>query len=234
MIKKLLTKNQTIMNSTKKIIGLFLLSLFFSTSKMNAQDQMLGEIRVFAGNFTPRGWAECNGGLIAVSQNTALFSLIGCTYGGDCRTTFAVPDLRGRVPVGYGNGPGLQPVTWGQRGGVDFPILTLSQLPRHSHTATVSGGLAPSILLSTENAIHETPETGDVPAVVNYRDGLIDKKVKAFGPPDNSKIVNGQIINTGQSININPNGNSSPFDNRQPFLGVRYIIAITGYFPPRN
>ena len=106
----------------KKLLLVLLVAMtFMSSTEVKAQqDGMLGEVKIFAGNFTPRGWAFCNGQLLAISQNTALFSLLGTTYGGDGRTTFALPDLRGRVVVSQGNGPGLMTVRLGQRGGTEL------------------------------------------------------------------------------------------------------------------
>lgn len=228
------------MNSTKKIfIGLLLLTFnFFTTETIEAQEPMLGEVRVFGGSFIPRGWAACDGSILPISSNQALFSLIGCTYGGDCRSTFALPDLRGRVAVGYGSGKGsqpgtnLQPIDEGQKSGIDLQVLTLSQLPRHSHIAINTEETSSFTLLSTENATNETPKTGNIPAIANYKDGLIDKKLKAFGPP--SKTVNGQNLSTPTNLSIHSNGNSAAFENRQPFLGVQYIIATSGYYPSRS
>ena len=97
-------------------------------------DPFVGEIRMFAGNFAPRGWAFCDGQLLAVSQNDALFSLFGTIYGGDRRTTFGLPDLRGRVPVHEGNGPGLSDVRLGAKGGAETVTLTTQEIPPHSHT----------------------------------------------------------------------------------------------------
>ncbi len=102
-------------------------------TRLDGGDPMLGEISLFAGNFTPRGWAFCDGQLLPISQNDALFSLLGTTYGGDGRTTFGLPDYRGRAAVGYGNGPGLSPWVWGQRTGSEWATLSTNQLPSHDH-----------------------------------------------------------------------------------------------------
>ena len=105
----------------KKLLLVLLVAMtFMSTTEVKAQDSFLGEVKIFAGNFAPRDWAPCDGRLIPISQNTALFSLLGTTYGGDGRTTFALPDLRGRVVVSQGNGPGLMTVRLGQRGGTEL------------------------------------------------------------------------------------------------------------------
>lgn len=104
----------------KKLLLILLVAMtFMSTTEVKAQDAFLGEVKIFAGTFAPRGWAYCNGQVLAISQNQALFALIGTEYGGDGRSTFALPDLRGRVVVSQGNGPGLTPVRVGQRGGTE-------------------------------------------------------------------------------------------------------------------
>ncbi len=114
----------------KKIILVLVLFASFSfTNTANAQDPLIGEVKMFAGNFAPRGWAFCDGQILAISQHTALFSLLGTTYGGDGRTTFALPDLRGRVPVHAGTGPGLTPKSLGQKGGSERIAVDKASLP---------------------------------------------------------------------------------------------------------
>ena len=195
-------------------------------------EPFIGEIVMFGGNFAPRGWAFCDGQLLAISQNTALFSILGTTYGGDGRTTFALPDLRGRAPIGPRNGPGLSDYRLGQRGGVETVTLTINQMPSHNHLTQNNPATDQHIQLSTDNAVNETPSSGDVPAVGNYADGLTTKKVKNFGPASNT--VNGQTISANAGLNILNNGGSQPHTNVQPFLAVNYIIALVGTFPSRN
>ncbi|MEZ4385631.1 MAG: tail fiber protein [Nannocystaceae bacterium] len=124
---------------------------------------MIGEIRLFAGNFAPRSWAFCEGQLLPISQNSALFSILGTMYGGDGRTTFALPDLRGRAPIGVGHGPGLSDIRQGEKGGAEQVTLTTSQLPSHNHQLRVStndgntkeasqGYLAPGNYATSANA----------------------------------------------------------------------------------
>ena len=100
-------------------------------------EPFIGQITLVGFNFAPRGWAFCEGQLLSISQNTALFSLLGTTYGGDGRTTFGLPDLRGRVPIGPGTGPGLPSYSWGQKGGADREALAINQMPGHSHTVAL-------------------------------------------------------------------------------------------------
>jgi microcystin-dependent protein len=116
-------------------------------------DPFLGEIRLFGGNFAPQGWAFCNGQTLSISQNTALFSLLGTTYGGNGTTTFALPDLRGRVPMHWGDGPGLTPRSLGEQDGVESVQLTQQELPSHTHTLSGSTG-----------AVNTTRPTNAVPA----------------------------------------------------------------------
>jgi len=203
-------------------------------------EPFIGQIMMFGGNFAPRGWAFCNGQLISISQNQALFSLIGTIYGGDGRTTFALPDLRGRVPMGMGRGLGLTEREIGQRFGSETQALTSLNLPPHNHTATVTGGTTNtqtnSIQLSADNAIRETPIAGDVPAVSNYPDGLAAVKVKSFGPANN--IINGQEITFEgggtPTVAIGITGHGSSFSIEQPSAVVNYVIALQGTFPSRS
>ena len=122
----------------KKLLSLMIVLaiLLVSTVSTRAQEPFIAEIKMFAGNFAPRGWAFCEGQLLSISQNTALFSLIGTIYGGDGRTTFALPDLRGRVPVGVGNGPGLTPIKQGQKTGTETVTITQMNLPYESNSVT--------------------------------------------------------------------------------------------------
>ena len=177
-------------------------------------DPFLGEIRMFAGTFAPRNWAYCNGQLLPINQNQALFSLLGTTYGGDGRTTFALPDLRGRVPVhnGASAGPGLPEVRLGERGGNNEVTLNTNQMPAHSHP--VNGASA--------NADSTSP-TDNVPAVPF--DGVNNEpNVYGTGTPD---------VTMAADV-IGETGGTDPVDVRQPFLGIHYIIALQGVFPSRS
>ena len=118
-------------------------------------EPFIGQIMMFSGNFAPRGWAFCDGQLLAIAQNSALFSIVGTTYGGDGRTTFGLPDLRGRTPVHQGNGPGLPPVSLGQKGGAASTTLIVQNLPAHTHAATVTENL--SVGVSTVTASLDDP-----------------------------------------------------------------------------
>ena len=187
---------------------------------------------MFGGNFAPRGWAFCDGQLLSIAQNTALFSILGTTYGGDGRTTFALPDLRGRAPIGPRQGPGLSDYRLGQRGGVETVTLNITQMPSHNHATQNNTAADQHIQLSTDDAVNETPAPGDVPAVGNYTSGLTSQKVKNFGPANNT--VNGQTISANAGLNILNTGGNLPHTNVQPYLAVNYIIALVGVFPSRN
>lgn len=167
----------------------------------------IGEIRMFAGNFAPRGWAFCDGQLLAVSQNDALFSLLGTIYGGDGRTTFGLPDLRGRIPIHAGQGPGLSERRLGSKGGAEKVTLTVNQLPSHSHQPTATDDTNPTVEPAGRVTGH--------PVKNIYR-----------APPDNS--LN---FNTAAITNV---GGSRSHTNLMPFLCVHFIIALVGIYPSRH
>ncbi len=189
---------------------------------------MIGEVRLFAGNFAPRTWAFCEGQLLAISQNTALFSIIGTTYGGDGRTSFALPDLRGRAPIGPGTGPGLSTRKLGQRSGTETNTSTLNNLANHNHLIDASNTKT-TLYASTDPADHDVPGPNSVLA----------SAVDVNGDPVN--IYNTQTPNTtitggalSGSITTLPQGNQHPINNMQPFLGMNYIICMQGIFPSRS
>ncbi|HWX21122.1 MAG TPA: tail fiber protein [Candidatus Binatia bacterium] len=174
-------------------------------------DQFLAEIRIFAGNFAPTGWALCDGQLMPISQNTALFSLIGTYYGGDGRSTFALPNLQGSVPLGTGQGPGLSLRDIGETGGEQTVTLLDTEMPQHTHTvqASTNGGTD-----SPANAFWGESKLGKTPLPV----------YAASGP---------------NNINMSPNaisiaGSSFPHNNLPPYLCLTFIIALQGIFPPRS
>jgi microcystin-dependent protein len=162
---------------------------------------------MFAGNFAPQGWAFCDGQLLAVSQNDALFSLFGTIYGGDGRTTFGLPDLRGRVPIHAGQGPGLSQRRLGAKGGTETETVTANQMPSHSHTfrASADGGT-------------DTNPEGEVvaqsPALHLYREG---SPAQALG--------DGAVSATG--------GGQS-HTNLMPYLAIYFIVALVGIYPSRH
>lgn len=179
-------------------------------------EPFLGQVQLFGFNFAPRGWAKCDGQLLAISQYQALFSLLGTMYGGDGRTTFALPDFRGRVPVGVGQGPGMAN-NWqiGQKGGTEQNVLTSGHMPSHSHT--FSGTV--TVPVSAEDA-DQDEAAGKYLANGTFYHNAADAQYGA-GPIS----VAGTIANSGNSQAIN---------NIQPSLGMTYCIALTGIFPSRN
>jgi microcystin-dependent protein len=173
-------------------------------------DPFLGEIKMFGGNFAPSGWAFCNGQLLSIAQNTALFSILGTQFGGDGVTTFGLPDLRGRVPVHQGAGPGLSPYVIGQLGGTEQVTLTTGQMPAHSHLVNADG-----------NAGGKNLPTGNFPGSVSPS---ATEKMYSPGPASGT-------MNAGM---IAPAGNSQPVPVIQPYECVSFIIALRGIFPSRN
>ncbi len=180
-------------------------------SKACSVDPMLGSICLVGFNFCPRGFTEASGQLLSISQNSALFALFGTIYGGDGRTTFALPDLRGRMPIHAGTGPGLSTYSEGQRGGVENVTIGVSQMPAHNHTAALRANSAGG---TTEIPAGNLLANSRRSAIYNTTPGNVDL--------DPSSIA---IGNTGSGL---------PQENRQPYLTMRYCVAITGVFPSRN
>ncbi len=166
----------------------------------------LGEIRIFAFNFAPKGWAMCNGQLLAISSNTALFALIGTYYGGNGSSTFALPDLRSRVPIHQGTGHGLSPYNIGQIGGNETVTLNIQQMPQHNHNVQVF------------NAPGNTNKAGG-----NY---LADSTSGNLYQSVQNATLNAAAVSLS--------GNSQPHNNIQPYLTLNFCIATSGIFPPRN
>jgi len=194
-------------------------------------DPMLASIMIFAGNFAPRGWAYCDGQLLAISSHSALFSLLGTTYGGDGRTTFALPDLRGRVAIGPRHGPGLSNYNLGQRGGVETVTLTLSQIPSHSHGATMSTASA-AVAIPANSADGSTGTPGTT-SVLSKAADINGDDVTVYGTTANTTLAPFAAPISG-SVTVLNNGGSQWHTNIQPFLAINYIIAMQGYFPSRN
>jgi microcystin-dependent protein len=195
-------------------------------------DPYLAQILLFASNFAIRGWQLCNGQIMSIAQNTAVFSLLGTTYGGDGVTTFQLPDLRGRVPIGFGQGQNLQDYMLGQVGGTETTILTLNNLPAHTHTATLTG-LTVAQSASTAAATTNIPGNTLVPATLpTIGGGPSATTIKGYAAKDNTTTLASN--NVSGSITINPTGNSLPFSIQNPYLAMNYQIATVGIFPSRN
>lgn len=174
-------------------------------------EPFIGEIKLVGFNFAPAGYELCAGQTLSISQNTALFSLLGTTYGGNGITTFNLPDLRGRVPVGQGQGPGLSDVVIGEVSGTENVPILISNLPSHTHTATAPGASA-----STTTA----PSPAVAPGPATLGAGVS----KSFGTADSNLAA----------PTLGLTGNNIPISIMQPYLGLNYVIAIVGIFPSRN
>jgi microcystin-dependent protein len=174
-------------------------------------DPFLAEIRIFGGNFAPTGWALCDGQLMSISQNTALFALLGTTYGGDGRVTFGLPNLQGSTPVQQGQGPGLSPRFLGEVGGSPTVTLIQSEMAQHTHTA-----------LAIDDSGDSSDPTGRTWA--QALKGRVGDPLYSVGrPPD-------LLMNPQAAL---PTGGSQPHNNMQPYLTVTFIIALQGIFPQR-
>ena len=193
----------------KKILLFFVIVFFSSTTTVKAQaEPFIGQISIYAFNFAPRGWMPCDGRLLPIAQYQALFALIGTTYGGDGRTTFALPDLRGRIVVGAGNGPGLTPRTIGEMSGTETNTLLISNLPPHNHSINA---------VSTEG--NQNSPTENLPADTK----TLDKEYSNAAA--NTTMKTSMVGNTG---------NGTPVNNMQPYLSIGYYIATEGIFPSRD
>jgi microcystin-dependent protein len=191
-------------------------------------DQFLSTILIWPPNFAPRGWALCAGQVMSISQNTALFSLIGTMYGGDGVQTFQLPDLRGRVPLGAGQGTGLSPYIVGQSGGTENVTLTNSTLAAHTHTATPAGLSATVPAVTTGGTTNQpTPSVALATPTDAARNPL---NIYSNATPTQN-LAPGTV--TG-SISVGSAGGGQPHANIQPYLAINYIIALQGIFPSRD
>ena len=176
-------------------------------------EPFVAEIRIFAGNFAPRSWAFCDGTLLPISQNTALFSLIGTTYGGDGRTTTALPNLKGRAPMHPGRGPGLIDRRLGQVGGAEEHTLSTAETPAHNHSLRASSSPATTFVPDATSALSRSSGGGAYDNTASSPDdSLHESSMGAFGNP------------AGADAHI----------NMQPFLTLNFIIALQGLYPSRS
>lgn len=191
-------------------------------------DPFLGQVVMFGGNFAPRGWAYCDGQLLSINANQALFSILGTTYGGDGRTTFALPDLRGRTPIHPGHGPGLGTYKLGQRSGTEYVNLTQNNMPSHSHSADITPlTFTPFIQVNSEESEEVSPENQYVAATEAGQNFFADT------PTAGSKLA-GTVAGLSGSIQIANQGGSQATYLMQPWEAVHYIIAMVGTFPSRS
>jgi len=213
-------------------------------------DFNMGNIVLFGGSFAPKEWAFCHGQLAPISQNQALFAILGTTWGGDGRTTYGLPDMRGRVPIGTGQGPGLTDVREGEKWGIETQALQIPQMPAHTHSATFrpSGGSAGTGLTANVTVNAASTANADTPSGNYWADAVSDfggetVTTKNFGTSSSvtmaSDAVQVSISGstggiTGGTVIIGQEGGASEFSIMQPTLGINYIIAIEGTFPARN
>lgn len=188
---------------------LFMISVFSPMLKAQASEPFVGQIAFVAFNFAPKNWAECNGQLMSIAQNQALFSLLGTTYGGDGITTFALPDMRGRVLVHNGQAPG-GPTTYtmGQNGGAESVTLTVTQMPAHNHTVNA---------VTTDG--NQNLPTGNLPANTK----VLDKEYS-----------DAAANTTMKSTMLNNTGGNQAHENRPPFITLKCIISLYGVYPSQN
>ena len=175
-------------------------------------EPFIGQIMPIGFNFAPRGWALCDGQLLDIASHSALFSLLGTAFGGDGRTSFALPDLRGRIAKHVGTGAGLNPVSWGQRGGAEYHTLTVSELPSHNHTG-----------------VAHAHKTGGTSANPNNNFWAFDddgEKIYSPGPADTT-------MNPG-AVTTNFTGGGQSYNIENPYLGIYFCIALIGVFPSRS
>jgi microcystin-dependent protein len=170
----------------------------------------VAEIRIFAGNFAPTGWALCNGQLMPISQNTALFSLLGTMYGGDGKSNFALPNLQGCAPMQQGQGPGLSPRDQGETSGEQTVTLLQTEMPAHAHTIQAASG------------------TG----LADPTSNVWASGAKGFGSIYSPSVPASNVPMNPSALSIN--GGNLPHNNMMPFLGLTFIIALQGVFPPRS
>lgn len=183
-------------------------------------EPFIGEIKIFGFYFPPRGYMTCQGQILSIAQNTALFSLIGTTYGGNGQTTFALPDLQGRMPIGQGQGPGLPNYNIGQKSGQTTVTLISSNLPAHIHTL---GGNAHVMIKASSDTADENSPVGNYPAIAN------SPLYTGNGASPNTFTGGTQV--TGST---DPTGSNIPLSIMNPYLTINYSIATVGIFPSRN
>ncbi len=218
-------------------------------------EPFLGQIQAFGFSFAPRGWATCQGQILSISQNTALFSLLGTTYGGNGQTTFALPDLRGRAAIGQGQGPGLSAYTIGEVGGAESTSLTTANLPMHNHLATstphthTATSTAHTHTATATSTLYAQGVAGDKASPQGRTLAGLPNLYKAPDPAQYLALYNDCLTTAvtndsvavavtndavAAAVTIAPAGSSMPFDNRGPYLCINMCIALEGIFPSRN
>lgn len=208
----------TFFNSIKTALCATVAALAISSAPQTAEagaEPFLGEIILVGYNFCPRGYADANGRLLAINQYQALFSLYGTQFGGDGRTTFGLPDMRGRVAMGHGSGPGLTDRNVGQKFGTENTTLNVTNIPPHNHSVTVTSNALPTPGTSPTPA-GQIPGISSVGAIYGTGAGVVPMAA-------NANTVSEQTVGGGQ-----------PFNNIQPTAVLRYCVSLAGFFPSRN
>ena len=184
-------------------------------------EPFIGQIMLFAGTFAPRNWAICDGRLLAIQDYTSLYSLLGTIYGGDGRTTFGLPDLRGKAPIGAGHGPGLTNRILGQYGGQEHVILSTSQMPSHAHPATMQA----TGHIMADSAVGED----DSPS----GNSLAKAATDFYSAETPTIAMNAASVAVEGTVTVEPSGNNYAHANMQPFQAINYCICLNGLYPPR-
>lgn len=209
-------------------------------------EPFIAQITMFGGNFAPRNWAFCEGQLLAISTNQALFSLLGTTYGGDGRTTFALPDMKGRRPIHPGTGPGLTPRKLGEKSGTENNTLTVAQMPRHTHAAKLDGaldatGTGNATLYGVDKPANSSNPNGNLLATsasqIYYDDAGDDSTADLNLKEMNELAISGTAdmsITKISGVALADSGGGQAVNNVSPFLAVNFIIALQGIYPSRN
>ena len=202
----------------------------------------IGGMCAFGGNYSIRGWAYAHGQLLPISQYTAVFSLLGTTYGGDGRTTFGLPDLRGRAIMGVGTGPGLPTIRWGERAGSETVSLTVAQIPSHNHTATSTLVLdvdESQVQASATLHAHNTVGLVNSPSSNMLAENVGSSSYSATAPAvamasDAIEMSAVGISTLNPTTTLSNTGSSAAHENRMPYLAVNWLIALEGTYPSRN
>jgi len=223
----------------KGIFSLVILAglLMINTTAAKAQEGMMGEIKIFAGNFAPRGWMLCQGQILAISQYSALFSILGTTYGGDGRTTFALPDFRGRAPIQSGQGPGLNTYRLGDKVGRENVQVMSQNMPSHNHAAQISENSA-QVVVKASSSIGTTSVAGKngattLASTTTARAATGTVMYNTSEPDVTLNTGSGQVQLNG-TVTVGNAGGSQPISIVQPVIAVNYIICVTGIYPSRD
>jgi microcystin-dependent protein len=200
-------------------------------------DPYLSSIYIFGFSFEPTGFATCNGALLSISQNSALFSLLGITFGGNGSQNFGLPDLRGRTPIGIGQGIGLANIyTWGQMGGVETVTLTINQMPQHNHQAVFTPVASSATLgASTKAGTTNVPGSSAVPAALpTIGAGVNTIQINGYSSTNVDTSIPVSSSGGAGAVTIGLTGGSQPHENMSPYLAMNFCIATSGVYPSRN